>query len=150
MSQPVLIVLLVVVGLAMVALLLGLQHFLKLWLVGWMSGAGVSFGQLISMTRRRIDTRTILYSRIRTVKAGRTVPVAELERHYLAGGRVPSVVTALIAADRAGLGLTWSELCEMDLAGQDVLDTVQALYDRSRQDGAVVGQRIEATDPAAS
>jgi uncharacterized protein YqfA (UPF0365 family) len=50
---------------------------------------------------------------------------AALETHYLAGGNVPRVVNALIAADRAKIELPWDTACAIDLAGRDILDAVQ-------------------------
>ena len=48
-----------------------------------------------------------------------------LEAHYLAGGDVPRVIRALIAAQRADLDLDFDRACAIDLAGRDVLDAVQ-------------------------
>ena len=45
--------------------------------------------------------------------------------HYLARGRVPNVVNAMIAADRAKISLPWDTACAIDLAGRDILDAVQ-------------------------
>jgi uncharacterized protein YqfA (UPF0365 family) len=51
--------------------------------------------------------------------------VRRLEAHYLAGGDVPRVIRALIAAHRADLDLDFDRACAIDLAGRDVLDAVQ-------------------------
>jgi len=51
--------------------------------------------------------------------------VRDLEAHYLAGGRILNVVQALIAADRANLGLDFRQAAAIDLAGRDVLEAVQ-------------------------
>jgi uncharacterized protein YqfA (UPF0365 family) len=48
-----------------------------------------------------------------------------LESHYLAGGRVPNVVRALIAANRANIELSWKTGTAIDLAGRDILEAVQ-------------------------
>jgi uncharacterized protein YqfA (UPF0365 family) len=50
---------------------------------------------------------------------------SDMESHYLAGGRVPNVITALIAANRANIDLTWKTATAIDLAGRDILDAVQ-------------------------
>jgi uncharacterized protein YqfA (UPF0365 family) len=56
---------------------------------------------------------------------GRDASVRRLEAHYLAGGDVPRVIRALIAAHRADLDLDFDRACAIDLAGRDVLDAVQ-------------------------
>ncbi|MFG0313720.1 MAG: flotillin-like protein FloA, partial [Phycisphaerales bacterium] len=89
------------------------------------SGAKVSFFELIGMKFRKVDPRIIVYSRIRAVKAGVDLSTSQLETHYLAGGRVPSVINALIAADRAKIELPFDTACAIDLAGRDILDAVQ-------------------------
>jgi uncharacterized protein YqfA (UPF0365 family) len=56
---------------------------------------------------------------------GRDITARRLEAHYLAGGDVPRVIRALIAAHRADLDLDFDRACAIDLAGRDVLDAVQ-------------------------
>ena len=73
-------------------------QFFKLWIQAYFSNAKVSMIDLIGMRLRSVDLRTIVLSRIRAVKAGLEVPTAKLETHYLAGGSVPRVISALIAA----------------------------------------------------
>jgi len=51
--------------------------------------------------------------------------VGRLEAHYLAGGNVPRVVRALIAANRAGIVLSFDRATGIDLAGRDLLEAVQ-------------------------
>ena len=50
---------------------------------------------------------------------------AELEAHYLAGGNVLNVVSALIAADKARIELSFQRSAAIDLAGRDVFEAVQ-------------------------
>ncbi|HBG25782.1 MAG: hypothetical protein A2Y10_02190 [Planctomycetes bacterium GWF2_41_51] len=97
----------------------------RMWLQARLSGAPVSVGELIGMTLRRVDARTIVQSRITAVQAGIDLSRRDLESHYLAGGRVPNVVRALIAADRANLNLSFKVATAIDLAGRDILDAVQ-------------------------
>ena len=99
--------------------------YFTLWLQAMLSGASVGFMDIIGMRFRRVDPRVIVLSRIRAVKAGLSVSTNQLETHYLAGGRVPTVVTALIAADRAKIELPWDVACAIDLAGRDILEAVQ-------------------------
>jgi uncharacterized protein YqfA (UPF0365 family) len=62
---------------------------------------------------------------ISAVQAGLQMNVRDLEGHYLAGGNVINVTRALIAADRANLGLDFNRAAAIDLAGRNVLDAVQ-------------------------
>ncbi len=98
---------------------------------GWLyiqalaSGANVALIQLIGMTFRRVNARTIVDSRIMAKKAGLDYDTPELEAHYLARGNVPNVIRALIAADKAKIDLGFDRACAIDLAGRDVLDAVR-------------------------
>src|SRR6185437_13290094 len=58
-------------------------------------------------------------------KAGIQVTSNDLETHYLAGGRVPSVIKALISADKANIALSFKQAAAIDLAGRDVFEAVQ-------------------------
>jgi uncharacterized protein YqfA (UPF0365 family) len=102
-----------------------LVHFLGVWVRALMSGAKVSFGQLIGMRLRKVSPSLIVDARIRLVKAGLQLEADPLEAHFLAGGDVLNVVTALIAADKANIDLTFQQAAAIDLAGRDVLDAVQ-------------------------
>ena len=119
---------LVLAGIAIVVGLIFLTvmaQFFGLWLQAYMSRADVAMWDLIGMRLRKVNARTIVLSKIRAIKSGLDISVNELESHYLAGGRVPNVITALIAADRAKIDLPWKTACAIDLAGRDILDAVQ-------------------------
>src|SRR5512136_2160821 len=109
----------IAIGLVLLAVI---AQFFGLWLQAFMSNAGVSLFDLIGMRLRKVDARVIVLSKIQSVKAGLTdVSTNALETHYLARGRVPNVVNAMIAANRAGIPLTWKHGCAIDLAGRDIL-----------------------------
>ncbi len=99
--------------------------FFTLWLQAKMSRVRVTFFDLIGMRLRKVNVRVIVLSMIRAGRAGLKVDTAEMESHYLSGGRVPNVVTALIAANRANITLTWMTATAIDLAGRDILEAVQ-------------------------
>jgi len=101
-----------------------LGQFINLYVQALVSNARVGMLELIGMKLRKVDIRTIVVSRIRAVKAGLDISTNELETHYLAGGRVPNVVTALISAMRAKIDLDWNTAASIDLAGRDILDAV--------------------------
>lgn len=115
----------IIVGLIALLFVMLIFFYGNLWLQARFSGAPVSFAELIGMSLRKVDARVIVVSRITAVKAGLNLTTAQLESHYLAGGRVPNVVRALIAADRANLNLTWQVATAIDLAGRDILEAVQ-------------------------
>ncbi|MCB0495319.1 MAG: flotillin-like protein FloA, partial [Cyclobacteriaceae bacterium] len=67
----------------------------------------------------------IVNSMITATKAGVPVTTTDLETHYLAGGHVPSVIKALISADKANIDLGFKQAAAIDLAGRDVFEAVQ-------------------------
>jgi uncharacterized protein YqfA (UPF0365 family) len=110
----------VIVILALVAQIFGL------WVQALFARAKVTLGELIGMKFRKVDQRLIVLSKIQAVRAGlEAITTADLETHYLAGGRVRNVVIALIASNRANINLTWKTATAIDLAGRDILDAVQ-------------------------
>jgi len=126
--QPLIIFLLIAILVALVPLMFVLRYF-GLWLQAMLSGAKVSFWEIIGMRFRKVQPTTIVYSRIRAVKAGIDIGTGALETHYLAGGNVPRVVNALIAADRAKIELPWDTACAIDLAGRDIQDAIKTSVD---------------------
>ncbi|MHC4737542.1 MAG: flotillin-like protein FloA [Planctomycetota bacterium] len=117
-------VIVILVLVVLVFFLLFLKFF-RLWLQARLSRADVKFSELIGMWLRKVDTRTIVLSKITAVQAGLSLTTRDLESHYLAGGRVPNVVRALIAANRANIDLTLKTATAIDLAGRDILEAVQ-------------------------
>ncbi len=114
----------IIVALIGLVILAIVAKFFNLWVQALFSKANVSFGDLIGMYMRKVDARVIVLSKIRMVKAGLDASTNDLETHYLAGGRVPEVISSLIAADRARIDLPFKTACAIDLAGRDVLDAV--------------------------
>ena len=80
---------------------------------------------LVAMRLRRVPPKAIVEPQINATKAGLSLSLDDLEAHYLAGGRVGSVVAALIAADKANIDLGFAQAAAIDLAGRDVLQAVQ-------------------------
>ncbi|MEY4181280.1 MAG: hypothetical protein RLY70_4855 [Planctomycetota bacterium] len=120
-----------------VGLLIGFMIFLwifasyfRLWIQSLLTGAGISILDLLGMTFRKVDTRTIVRGKIMAVTAGlsddRELTTKALEAHYLARGNVPLVIRALIAARKAKtIRLSFREATAIDLAGRNVLEAVQ-------------------------
>ena len=117
------------IGLLIVAVFaVGLVLYLvpiNLWLAAWASGAYVGLATLVGMRLRRVPPGTVITARISAVKAGLSIPLNDLEAHYLAGGNVVRVVNALISADKANIPLAFQRAAAIDLAGRDVLEAVQ-------------------------
>jgi uncharacterized protein YqfA (UPF0365 family) len=103
----------------------------KLWLQALMSNAYVSMFSLIGMSLRQVHARTIVDAKIMAMQAGvgtdphTGITTRRLEAHYLAGGNVPRVIHALVAAHRADIDLDFDRAAAIDLAGRDVLDAVR-------------------------
>ncbi len=124
--------LLVLGAIAVVFLLLFVMFVAKyanLWIQAFFARANVALWDLIGMTFRKVNPNIIVRSKIMAVQAGlgerEGVTTANLEAHYLAGGNVPNVVRALIAANRADIPLSWKRAAAIDLAGRNVLEAIQ-------------------------
>jgi uncharacterized protein YqfA (UPF0365 family) len=123
--QPAILVGLFIGGIVLLIAFAVIARFFGLWLRAALSGAKVTFVELIGMTLRQVSAKVIVDSRIMAVKAGLPLKVNDLEAHYLAGGNVLNVVKALIAANKAGIDLEFPQAAAIDLAGRDILDAVK-------------------------
>ncbi len=97
----------------------------SLWITARFSGVRVSLLQLVLMRIRKVPPRIVVDSMITATKAGLDVTTNDLETHYLAGGNVPSVIKALISADKANINLQFKQATAIDLAGREVFEAVQ-------------------------
>jgi uncharacterized protein YqfA (UPF0365 family) len=110
--------------------------YARLWIQCWLTHARIGIFDLIGMTFRKVDPRIIVRSKIMAVKAGlyddSGVTAAALEAHFLSGGNVPLVIRAMVAARKAKtIELTFREASAIDLAGRDILESVQtSVYPR--------------------
>lgn len=127
MPLPAIVAAGLVLGFVALMMLLLIFNYGQLWFQAYWSKAPVTFLELLGMSLRKVNARTIVQANIMATQAGigRDVSVRRLEAHYLAGGDVPRVIRALIAAHRADLDLDFDRACAIDLAGRDVLDAVQ-------------------------
>jgi uncharacterized protein YqfA (UPF0365 family) len=93
------------------------------------SGAKVTLTELIALRLRRVPAGMIVNNRIASVRSGLPLSIDELSTHFLAGGDVPMVVLALIAARKAGITLIFDRACAIDLAtkgtGKSVIEAVR-------------------------
>src|SRR3954451_5911372 len=103
--------------------------YFNLWIQAKMTEANVGILELVGMSFRKVNPNIIVRSKIMAFQAGLSekdgVTTRSLEAHYLAGGNVPNVVRALIAANRADIPLSYKRAAAIDLAGRNVLDAVQ-------------------------
>ena len=104
-------------------------QYIGLYLQAWVSGAKVGFIDLVMMRFRKVNAKSIVINRISAKKAGIEISTDALEAHFLAGGRITNVVRAMIAADKARIGLTWDSATAIDLAGRDILEAVHTSVD---------------------
>lgn len=108
-----------------------LAKYGAIWFQAYMSNANVRLLSLIAMSFRQVDARVIVQGKIMAMQAGigsereTGITTRRLEAHYLAGGSVPNVIRAIIAAHRADIPLDFDQAAAIDLAGRDVLDAVQ-------------------------
>jgi uncharacterized protein YqfA (UPF0365 family) len=106
-----------------------LARYFNLWIQCIFTRADINIWQLMMMSIRKVNPTVIVRSKIMAVQAGLTrvypITTRALEAHYLAGGNVPNVVRALIAAHRAHIDLDWQTAQAIDLAGRDVLEAVR-------------------------
>jgi len=104
--------------------------YLRLWVQSYFSSAGIGLFDMVAMSFKKVNPTVIVRSKIMAVQAGlgesSGVTRQALEAHALAGGRVPLVVQALIAANKARIReLDFKLATAIDLAGRDVREAVQ-------------------------
>ncbi|RLS45114.1 MAG: UPF0365 family protein [Planctomycetota bacterium] len=124
---------LIILGVGVFALLVAfavMARYLRLWVQSVASGAGIGLFDLVAMSFKKVNPTVIVRSKIMAVQAGlgdsTGLTLQALEAHYLAGGRVPLVVQALIAANKAKITeLDFKRAAAIDLAGRNVREAVQ-------------------------
>lgn len=119
---------LLLIGLVMMVMF---WNYLRLWFQAFVSNVPLNPLSLIGMSLRQVNPKTIIEAKITAMQAGvgtdpaTGITTRRLEAHYLAGGNVPRVIRAIIAAHRADIDLDFDRAAAIDLAGRDVLDAVQ-------------------------
>lgn len=96
-----------------------------LWFQALVSGVKISLLQLVFMRWRKVPPSIIVSALIEGTKAGIILNRNDLEAHFLAGGRIQSVVHALVSASKANIELSFNMATAIDLAGRDVFEAVQ-------------------------
>jgi len=91
-------------------------NFGMIYIRALFSGAKVTIMELIALHLRRVPAGLIVDNRITAVRSGLPLSIDDLSTHFMAGGNVPMVVLALIAAKKAGINLVFDRACAIDLA----------------------------------
>ncbi len=119
------------VGLVFVVIfLIVLARYFRLYLQSLTTGAGIGLFDMLAMTFRKINPAVIVRTKIMAVQAGLAdstgITREALEAHYLAGGNVPLIIRAIVAATKAKtIDLDYKLATAIDLAGRNVLEAVQ-------------------------
>ena len=104
-------------------------RYFRLWIQSFLTNAEITIWDLLGMTFRKVNASVIVKSKIMAITAGverADITTKALEAHFLAGGNVPLVTRALVAANKAKtIKLTFREATAIDLAGRNVLEAVQ-------------------------
>ena len=129
MNMSIMTIIMIVVIIAAIIAFFVVLSFINTWLKALLAGAPVSMLTLIAMRLRGVPYGMIVDSRIMAVKAGLDLTINQLEEHYLAEGSLIPTIQALIAAEKAGMDLTWKQACAIDLAtkgtGKTVVEAVR-------------------------
>ncbi|MCG8586578.1 MAG: flotillin-like protein FloA [Pirellulales bacterium] len=138
-------------GLVMLAIF---ARYFRLWIQSVTTGANIGMLDLLGMTFRKVNPTVIVRSKIMAVQAGlgdaTGITSRALEAHYLAGGNVPLVVRAIIAANKAGItSLDFKLATAIDLAGRNVLEAVQTSVYPKVIDAPAVGSARDSLDALA-
>ncbi|MDB4614780.1 flotillin-like FloA family protein, partial [bacterium] len=105
-------------------------RYFNLWLRSYVTKAKIGPFAIVFMALRKVSPNIIVDSKIMAVQAGlNKITTESMEAHYLAGGNVPLIIRALIAAHRAKIDLDWDTAAAIDLAGRNVLEAVQTSVD---------------------
>ncbi|HYO24351.1 MAG TPA: flotillin-like protein FloA [Lacipirellulaceae bacterium] len=129
-------VFLVVVGIVLLIFFAVFARFMRLWIQSVAARAGIGMVDLLRMWLRKVNPTVITRSKIMAVQAGLDeedeITTKAMEAHYLAGGNLPLVIRAMIAARKAKIiDLPFKRATAIDLAGRNILEAVQtSVYPR--------------------
>ena len=129
-SQVFVVTVIFVILVALMILFAVCARYFRLWIQSITTGASIGILDLLGMTFRKVNPTVIVRSKIMAVQAGLTddsgITSKALEAHYLAGGNVPLVIRAIIAAQKAKIvDLNFKLATAIDLAGRNALEAVQ-------------------------
>ena len=129
LSSPLDFALYGIVGVLLLVFVVIVLNFGMIYIRALFSGAKVTITELIALRLRRIPASLVVDNRITAVRSGLPLSIDDLSTHFMAGGNVPMVVLALIAAKKAGINLVFDRACAIDLAtkgtGKTVIEAVR-------------------------
>ena len=127
------IILAVLVGVVLLVVGAIIFSLIGAWVKALFNGAAVPMSKLVALKLASIPYSLIVDARITAVRAGIDVSADQIASHFQAGGNVVPTVQALIAAQKAGIGLPWDRACAIDLAtkgsGKSVVEAVRTSVD---------------------
>ena len=108
----------IVFGLVVLAIF---ARYFRLWIQAVTTRARITIFDLLGMTFRKVNPSVIVRSKVMAVQAGLDdstgITSRAMEAHYLAGGNVPLVIRACIAARKARIiDLDFKQATAIDLA----------------------------------
>lgn len=125
MSSTVLMVGGIILLLFVLVFVFTFMRYISLWISAILANVKIGLIDLFVMQLRNVPPGVIVNAMVMAHKAGISISKDELEAHFLAGGRINGVISALISADKANIPLTFKEATAIDLAGRDVFEAVQ-------------------------
>ena len=126
MPSPAAVMIPILMILGLILVIVFLRYIpVGLWIRALSSGVKVKISTLVGMRLRRISPHRLIETYIMVRKANLELSIDQLENHFLAGGNIERVAKAMISAQQASIGLSFSQACAIDLAGRDVLQAVQ-------------------------
>lgn len=110
-----------VLGFILLVLLLFFANLLahvSLWIRARMSGVPVSFLELVFMSVRKVNPRTVVDALILARQSGIEISSAEMQRAYMQGVDLEKVTLAKIEAERQGRPIDFEEFVEAELGNR--------------------------------
>ena len=116
-----------VYGFGAMAVLVFLRFIpLNLWISALASGVHVSIFTLMGMRIRRVPPAKIVGPLIKAEKAGLNMQISKMEAHFLAGGNLDRVITALITARGAGVAVEFGLRIVAEMISPERAETMKA------------------------
>ncbi len=102
-----------------------LEHVMDALLMAKNAGIDTNIDQLSNLYLAGVDVVRVIKAKIAAKNSGFDVELNDIVEHYLAGGNVEKTVEAYVAAKKAELkDFDFSDIANIDLAGYDVVETV--------------------------
>ena len=115
------------VAFALIALFIFIASFIpwNAYILARSCGYPIQIIELLGMKIRKVDAHTIIKSAVLLKQAGINIDILNLESHWLAGGNVEKVASAMVEAQKSGIDYNFNRFTAIDLAGRDVLQCVK-------------------------